>query len=432
MKDIDKLEVDIMRTIGKNTYTSMPYFDIELYKKKKGSFYKEFGDNYWLEKKDVYVERSPEYLEERYNFFIKKLKMRSTTIDLANFIQANGITGFYNNSVSITEAFFRNEKISFRRGTKLSKVFKSLIGDPEYIFEESLEDIRNEYSTIIGQKSITGNLRISIHPYDYLTMSENNNGWRSCHSLDGEYGSGVLSYMTDASTLVAYLYTEDNANLKRMPDDITWNSKKWRALLYISHQRNLVVVSKHYPYQFDAIEKEVLELLKTVYPGDWIIRTEPRKKIKEFLFDSGSLHFNDILKSKQHMETTTFVKYIEDTISVSDPIFVGGKVMCIDCGQNEVHIQGNYHCLDCCDYSMCDRCGELIYEHNTFVPENGEFLCESCYISIMEEDEDDLIDCDICRLDHSSETMRVIMEEGRCIAVCPDCEIDILARRANA
>jgi len=425
MKDIDKLEVDIIRTIGKNTYTSMPYFDIEIYKKKKGEFYQDFGGNYWIEKKDVHVERDAQYLEERYNVFIKKLRMRSTTTDLANFIEANGITGFYNNFVSITEASFRDEKVVFRRGTKLSKVFKSLIGDSQYLFEESLEDIRNEYSAIIGQKSITGNLRISIHPYDYLTMSENNNGWRSCHSLDGEYGSGVLSYMADKCTLVAYLYTEDNTSLRRMPDDILWNSKKWRALIYMNKQRNLGVISKHYPYQFDALEKEVLDLLKTVYPGEWEMKIEPRKKIEEYLFDSGSLHFNDILKSKQHKEATTLIN--RSKLGLADVMFVGGPVMCIDCGRNEVHIQGNYHCIDCCDYTFCDRCGDTIYEDEASIQENGGIYCESCHYYVMREEEiEESVVCEVCGSDIPDEEIELIrfttQGEGGWRLTCHSCQ----------
>ena len=41
-----------------------------------------------------------------------------------------------------------------------------------------------------------GYLYLSIHPLDYLSISETNHGWRSCHALDGEYRNGNLSYLT--------------------------------------------------------------------------------------------------------------------------------------------------------------------------------------------------------------------------------------------
>ena len=73
-----------------------------------------------------------------------------------------------------------------------------------------------------------------MHPLDYLSLSENTYNWRSCHSLDGEYRAGNLSYMMDKSTVICYLKSNDDVILSNFGPEVKWNSKKWRVLLYFS------------------------------------------------------------------------------------------------------------------------------------------------------------------------------------------------------
>lgn len=84
---------------------------------------------------------------------------------------------------------------------------------------------------LIQEDKVTGILCLSIHPLDYLSLSENTYNWRSCHALDGEYRAGNLSYMMDNTTVVCYLKGEDEAELPHFPAEVKWNSKKWRMLL---------------------------------------------------------------------------------------------------------------------------------------------------------------------------------------------------------
>jgi hypothetical protein len=61
----------------------------------------------------------------------------------------------------------------------------------------------------LQQNKITGRLCFSVHPLDFLSMSENNCGWRSCQALDGDFRAAALAYMIDSSTVVAYIEEED-------------------------------------------------------------------------------------------------------------------------------------------------------------------------------------------------------------------------------
>ena len=71
------------------------------------------------------------------------------------------------------------------KGMKLVRAFK--------YFEKNkivLEEIQNLASRYLQEDKVKGTLCFSVHPLDFLSLSENTYNWRSCHSLDGEYRAG--------------------------------------------------------------------------------------------------------------------------------------------------------------------------------------------------------------------------------------------------
>ena len=77
---------------------------------------------------------------------------------------------------------------------------------------------------------------MSIDPYDFLSISDNNHNWSSCHNLfDGEYRVGNLNYMADSVTMVGYYCSNDlfDEELEAFGNIKTWNSKKWRVLIHL-------------------------------------------------------------------------------------------------------------------------------------------------------------------------------------------------------
>lgn len=101
---------------------------------------------------------------------------------------------------------------------------------------------------IIQETKVKGKLCLSVHPLDFLSVSENNYNWRSCHALDGDYRSGNLEYMLDETTIVCYLKGEnEEAYLQRFPDNVKWNDKKWRMLLFCGPHDNLLMAGRQYP-----------------------------------------------------------------------------------------------------------------------------------------------------------------------------------------
>ena len=197
---------------GKLIYTFPKTIEIELTDKEKNKMF----DNF-LREIEIYLEDNPKF---------------------NNFLESNR-EGFYLNLV-VNDQF---NIPRLRKGDKLMKSFKYFVNDESEL--RRLQDIASRY---IQKTKIKGKLCLSIHPLDYLTISENNSGWRSCHSMDGDFGGGNMNYLVDKSTFVIYLRSTEDEQLKCFPEGMLWNNKKWRVLGYANKDLNCVWFGKHYPF----------------------------------------------------------------------------------------------------------------------------------------------------------------------------------------
>ena len=156
----------------------------------------------------------------------------------------------------------KGEKIGKARG-KFLEFFRLFDKSPYYRTQfETYEKLTNEARSLKHQSAI---LCISIHPMDFMTMSDNNNHWGSCmnwtEDIDGGcYRVGTVEMMNSNMVVCAYLlstekkrqnwcygyynkdwYSEDyyyqdlplDATQKEI-DRWSWNNKKWRCLFYIN------------------------------------------------------------------------------------------------------------------------------------------------------------------------------------------------------
>ena len=143
----------------------------------------------------------------------------------------------------------------FPRGMKLSKVLMKEFG-------LDAEDVRQKLSMLIQSNKVTGTLCLSVHPLDYLSASENNHGWRSCHALDGEYRTGNISYMLDDCTIMAYLKSKEPAHLPRFPESVPWNDKKWRVYLHVDRKNRIIYAGRQYPFHTDRGLELISEMIR--------------------------------------------------------------------------------------------------------------------------------------------------------------------------
>ena len=203
-----------------------------------------------FEERDRRIEDFCVWLDEEYEYH-----------DLAAFVDINR-KDFFDNILSKDYTMEDGKKI--KAGTKIIKSFKYFDINPAL-----LEDIQNEASRIIQEDCIEGYLCFSVHPLDFLSVSETTHKWRSCHALDGEHRSGNVSYMMDKCTFIAYLRSENTSmKLPNFPDSVPWNSKKWRTLMYISDDRSMLMVGKQYPFSSDVGIKEVATKYLPIALGD--------------------------------------------------------------------------------------------------------------------------------------------------------------------
>ena len=238
--------------------------------------------------------------------------------DLNDFIYLNR-DGFYDNK---TQCDFRYNGKKIPKGMKILKALKYFD-----LPKNALNDIQSKASQLIQENSITGTLCFSVHPLDYLSVSENTYNWASCHSLDGDYRAGNLSYMLDSSTIVCYLRGANNVKLPLFPDDVPWNSKKWRVLLFFSDKQDIIFAGRQYPFTsnngLDEVRKNLLPFLKLSKRESYCDWTDPVIKsipdsyghdydlLNPYILIRGSmynlydeieepdnpLHFNDLLRS---------------------------------------------------------------------------------------------------------------------------------------
>jgi hypothetical protein len=353
----------------------------------------------------------------RIDNFIDDLCNKWGNEDLADFV-AEHRGGFYSNQLEKTVKL--DDGTELLKGRKLLKCFKYFIHN-----DQILNDVQSEASRIIQENKIEGRLCVSVHPLDFISSSENTHKWRSCHALDGEYRAGNLSYMVDRSTFMCYLRSDQEDVLPNFPKDVKWNSKKWRVLMFMSDDWEMLFAGRQYPFStptgLDFLREKIFPLL---HMGEWTKWTD--RKIRDFrtedyctgLSDSyigvgrelykmkelvinqpGSLMFNDLLSSSCYDPLYCFKKtkliqfWTDDDTSVytykadcRTKFHIGGAIKCLHCGKNPIELTERMFCNDCeiefddtdIDvFGTCDCCGRrFVYDEGYGVED--EVICPNC------------------------------------------------------
>jgi hypothetical protein len=312
---------------------------------------------------------------ERLNEFIDTVEYNYDNCALAGFLEFMR-KDFFENRTS--EPFPLGEGAFIPKGMKIIKAFKFFESQPAV-----LEDLQTRASMIIQENSVSGTLCLSVHPLDFLSASENTHKWRSCHALDGEYRAGNLSYMLDRSTIISYLKTDNGLHkLPSFPEDVLWNSKKWRMWLFLEDQREALFAGRQYPF-FSATALDLVQVLYTEYTAkdklshwstwynDYIV-SFPRKSNapdRDCDLDGGRhvalggriylmsdlvkeplepLHYNDLLYSSCYIPYYSWNRRPQDWERKLQ-FNIGSMPKCLECGKELIgEIDGgSMRCYDC-------------------------------------------------------------------------------------
>lgn len=175
------------------------------------------------------------------------------------FMQMFRYDNFKSGVLNRDYSFVREGKrLKIPEGTKIMKAIRKMLVFAGYPNMDLFESFRNEISNLTTSKHIKTNLVFSIHPIDFLTMSDNSLGWHSCMSWmqNGGFSTGPIEMMNSNMVIIAYL--ESSKSFQFNMHDIP--NKSWRILLYV--HKNILLTGKAYPYINDKITIEVLDKMR--------------------------------------------------------------------------------------------------------------------------------------------------------------------------
>ena len=373
---------------------------------KSKTLYDMLGKNFIVEKKVSFTRRSSEIEDIMYesrdmrNFmdkytdwvlyeshFDEIIRHRLMRLCGWNTLADNEYTG---QTFKIT---IGDKTIAIQSGCKPSRIIGKIANAANI---EGFERFRIAHSMALDKKHTTGTLCISIHPLDYLTMSDNEYDWESCMNWrnGGCYRMGTVEMMNSPYVVVAYL-KGDNKVMRYY--DHEWNSKKWRNLFIVTPQ--CITGIKGYPYQSTELDEATIHILKELVEenlgykyGDTIYEHHFNENSEEvdledsecechtinFNFETGFM-YNDFGNDNiTHFILNPVVLRDEEEVYC----YYSGKAECMYSGHE---IDGWDYDINEADEVICNKymnrlecccCGTTTSEEFEL---DGDYYCEDCY-----------------------------------------------------
>lgn len=345
------------------------------------------------------------FLPANYYSFPSLTKEDSEKVDFYNncknlFLDVD--TFITNRSNRTTSYIINDTKIKLEKGERpfkfFRRLFKALLSlDTQGLFDEKvifkqLEDFRILHSQIVQSNEVKGELVVSIHPLDYLTMSDNAHGWDSCFSIAGNdvYRTSALGALSSKFLVVAYL--KSNSRDYKFDNEFTWNSKKWREIFLVD--KNFIIGFPQYPYVHEDLSNEafnmLLELaernLKWSYEDSYKEMSGGKLKVQDSFGRTVNYNFetdfmyNDLDSNVAKVFLST-EPYLDECYLEHSFIF-GGTVYCPSCGQELIAYEDpddTLLCVECSEYLICTDCGHSIRPDKAIYDEDENVYCLDCY-----------------------------------------------------
>lgn len=285
----------------------------------------------------------------------------------------------------VTHPSDKRKSFTISYGMKLMKVYNKfatafgIAGFDEYAVA---------HSQILNTTNLKGTLCLSIHPLDYMTMSDNNSNWTSCMSWegDGEYRQGTVEMMNSDCIVVGYLESSAPMNIL----GAKWNNKKYRSLYCVNG--DVIANIKGYPYKSLEIDKIVIDWLKELVEANTDIKYE--SDIIDFNSDENDyfldfhthIMYNDCYSIKGCR--TCHIGYVSNLASHNCYVHYSGPDECMCCGAvgvMEECSESDLVCDSCDGYEYCDFCGDRCNfgeAHHI----DGYSFCSYCYDEAVAQD----------------------------------------------
>lgn len=383
---------------------------LQVWSDAKQDLYGVLGGNFIVEKeieitKDSYDIRyelennaDVERFKTNYDRVLRQNRDNNNDID-AHFWEILGLTSYnYLSTNSYDGDTFKistpeGREITVQKGTKISRI----LGKISKAFNIEGYDAYNLASSrAFNQKKIKGQLCLSIHPMDYMTMSDNNSDWSSCMSWqeEGCYRQGTVEMMNSKYVVVAYLKSKNDMKLfyNRL-----WNNKRWRNLFIVTP--DLITSVKGYPYQSSELDTVCIQWLEELIAANapsWghyeeeILEVTPSDtnfEVISYNHDDTSimLEFNTYqmyndFGNENIIHLTLNKSYRDPDASQVISITYSGDTQCMCCGSTLNGFAGTEYlfCEDCDDRFYCDCCGDY-YSTQEMHEVDGNYYCDDCF-----------------------------------------------------
>lgn len=383
-------------------------YRLRFWNKNKRDLFKMFGENFILSKKveliaeeDDLIEAMKKTLKRQY-YYIEKYERFVASLYLGNFITSDQETFLFsltNPTVLVKNIYngdsfsfsYKDKKIQVQKGMKAIKLMQKVISlsDEDY-YKDLFENFKLDHSLCLNQKKLEGTLCLSIHPLDYMTMSDNNSSWQSCMNWRevGEYRQGTVEMMNSPYVVVVYLKSNKDFYFDEDNNQLFWNNKKWRELFIVTDK--IISEVKPYPYVNKTLTKYVLDWLKEL-KGNNLYR-ENYSNITYGYTDEetdSDIEFETKLMYNDFQDGYRYLAYLSSNNDLLGNIEIcySGETECLCCGEL-CNDRGSIFCEDifchkCNDRWQCPDCGTWLSPDADTYEYKGQEICMHCYDSYV-------------------------------------------------
>lgn len=259
------------------------------------------------------------------------------------------------------------------KSPKLTKAIGQFttFGKRTEVFVKAVQLLISQLNNEIAVADGSTRLKLSIHPMDFLTQSENDYGWRSCTAMDGEFNTSPFSMILDNCSMIAYAESV-KSNLKFFSEQKKtvhhWNNKKWRMLLHWSVNMDAIGINRHYPTEDSVLENNFIAFFMEKWDFiklDHLDIPEAKGCTKVYFADITSccdpyVYFDEIYDI---IGDKNYIKEAEELADIVDYDFErSNKTLYID--------------FDIGAETSCLNCGEAVLDYDS--DDNAHTLCSSC------------------------------------------------------
>lgn len=296
----------------------------------------------------------------------------------------------YEDINSYVVEFSNGRKIQLQKGMKITRAMSQICAQIGLLGK--WEKFRIAHSQVLNQKKLKGTLCLSIHPLDYATASDNDNGWSSCMSWreDGCYRMGTVEMMNSPMVICAYLRS-DKQHMEI--DGQEWNSKKWRAWIIVT--KDVILCNRHYPYHQETFAINCIDWVKELVGEKYGWKYEDtHTNFYQYRRDTDrcvDFYTNYMYNDLGDDDIIGCFREGSKMTNLPGIINISGPAECMGCGREieyDDQSADTLICNECAGRKICANCGCEVENDSVVEGPDGEFYCQDCFDNLFHECEE--------------------------------------------